>query len=200
MTKKLPEDTKLLSLPTGLVNRLKDASIKRGTNISAFAAEALEETLRAESLGATTKDAVDAFEMREIQRGGGAMVVTRDVLSQLVESDEGGSSDELAKLWMEAGNWYGHYLSSKLGSEEVVPFLEKDLRVSWNLDEVEFTVGDGTALLKFTCFMMSERFTHLLLSYVSGVMRALGYRDLEGDHMRGMASVRFGKAPKDVKL
>jgi len=198
MTKKLPDDTKLLSLPTSLVNRLREVSMKRGTNISMFAAEALEETLRAESLGATAKDAVDAFEMREIQRGGGVMLVTRDVLSQLVDNDEESLRDDLAKLWTEAGNWYGHYLSSKLAAEEVVPFLEKDLRVSWNLDEVEFTEGDGTALLKFTCFMMSQRFTDLLLSYVSGIMGALGYRELEGDHMRGMASVRFGKAPKGM--
>jgi len=43
LTKKQTEDSKLLILPTKLVNRLKETSAKRGTSLTGYATEALEE-------------------------------------------------------------------------------------------------------------------------------------------------------------
>ena len=126
MTKKQPGDSKLLILPSKLVNRLRETSAKRGTSLTSYAMEVLEEALRAESLGATPKAVVDAYRMREIQRGAGAMVVPRGSLSQLVEDFKGDQADELKMLWEEDGRWYGTYLSGKLGESEVLEFLRED--------------------------------------------------------------------------
>ena len=195
VTKRQPDDTKLLVLPGDLVDRLKEVSAKRGTSLSGFAAEVLEVALRAEKLGAPLDDAVDAYRMVEFQRGAGAMMVPRSSLSHIVDGLEAGHADELRALWAEAGHWYGRYIVSKLPGEEVFPFLAKDLASSWNLDEVEIRGGED-ALFRFTCFMMSESFTELLLSYVSGLMEALGFREVERDHLRGMATVKYAKALK----
>ncbi len=195
VAKRQPDDTKLLVLPGDLVDKLKEVSAKRGTSLSGFAAEVLETALRAERLGAPLNDAVDAYRMAEFQRGAGAMMVPRSSLSHIVDGLEAGHADELRALWEESGHWYGSYLASKLPSEEIFPFLTKDLAASWNLDEVEIG-GDDDARFRFTCFMMSESFTDLLLSYVTGLMSALGYREVERDHLRGMATVRYTRGPK----
>jgi len=195
LTKKQPEDTKLLVLPGVLVDRLKETSNKKGTSLSGYAIEVLEEALRAEKLGATLGDAVDAYRMREIHRGAGAMVVPRSSLGELVKDLKKSHAEDFGKLWDEAGRWYGRYLLGKLGVGEVLPFLRQDLLTSWNLDEVEITDGDE-ATLRFTGFMMSEEFTDLLVNYAHGLMESLGYREVECDSLRGMATIRYLRLKK----
>ncbi len=190
MTKKQPEETKLLVLPSDLVDRLKAASNKRGTSLSGYAMDVLEEGLRAEKLGAPLGDAVDSYQMREIHRGAGAVIVPRTSLGQIIESLGEEHIQDLEKLWDEAGSWYGKYLAGKLTSDEVLPFLRHDLLLSWNLDEVDIKDGDE-ATLRFTGFTMSEEFTRLLLSYIHGLMGSLGYHEVERDSVRGMASISY---------
>lgn len=190
MTKKQPEDAKLLMLPSELVDRLRGASNRKGTSLSGYAVEVLEEALRAEKLGAPLGEAVEAYRMCEIHRGAGAMVVPRSSLGQLVEDLRNGRVEDLPSLWEEAGRWYGRYLTGKLGEAEVIPFLRRDLLASWNLDEVEIADGDD-AVLRFTGFGMSEEFTDLLLSYVHGLMESLGYAEVEKDSLRGMATIKY---------
>jgi hypothetical protein len=40
---------------------------------------------------------------------------------------------------------------------------------------------------------MTEEFTELLLSYLSAVMDALGYREVERDSLRGIAALKYTK-------
>ena len=191
MTKKQPEDTKLLMLPSELVNRLKNISNKNGISLSGYAVEVLEEALRAEKLGAPTlKEAVEAYRMVDIHKGAGAMVVPRSSLGQLMDDLRNRRDEDLPMIWEEAGRWYGRYLTGKLEKEEIIPFLRRDLLASWNLDEVEIADGDD-AVLRFTGFGMSEEFTKLLLSYIHGLMESLGYRETEKDSLRGMGTIKY---------
>ena len=191
LTKKQPEDTKLLMLPSELVNRLKDASNKKGTSLSGYAVEVLEEALRAEKLGAATlKEAVEAYRMVDIHKGAGAMVVPRSSLGQLMDDLRNRRDEDLPAVWEEAGRWYGRYLTGKLEVNEIIPFLRKDLLASWNLDEVEIMDGSN-AVLRFTGFGMSEEFTNLLISYAHGLMESLGYHEVEKDSLRGMATIKY---------
>jgi hypothetical protein len=190
LTKKQPEDAKLLMLPSELVDRLRDASNKKGTSLTGYATEVLEEALRAEKLGAPLGEAVEAYRMGEIHRGAGAMMVPRSSLGKLIEDLRNGRVEDLPSLWEEAGRWYGRYLTGKLTGDEVIPFLRRDLLASWNLDEVEISDGDD-AVLRFTGFEMSEEFTNLLLSYVHGLMESLGYAEVGKDSLRGMATIKY---------
>jgi hypothetical protein len=190
LTKKQPEDAKLLMLSSELVDRLRDASNRKGTSLTGYATEVLEEALRAEKLGAPLGEAVEAYRMGEIHRGAGAMVVPRNSLGQLVNDLRNGRVEDLPLIWEEAGRWYGRYLTGKFTVDEVIPFLRRDLLASWNLDEVEIADGDD-AVLRFTGFGMSEEFTNLLLSYVHGLMESLGYAEVEKDSLRGMATIKY---------
>ena len=190
MTKKQPEDTKLLVLPSDLVDRLKEASTKNGTSLSGYAMGVLEEGLRAETLGAPLDAAIEAFRMREIHMGAGAVIVSRSSLGQIIESLGEGHAEDLDRLWDEAGRWYGKYIVGKLGREEVFSYLRQDLLTSWNLDECEIKDSDD-ATIRFTGFMMSEDLTHLLLSYIHGLMESLGFHEVERDSVRGMATIKY---------
>jgi hypothetical protein len=185
------EDTKLLILPTHLVDRLKAIAARQGLSLSSFATDSLEQALRVDEMDASLSDAVDAYRLSEIQRGAGMVDVPRSSLNHLVEKLYNKKSDELKKVWSEAGRWYGEYLRAKLRPEEMLRFLEKELLVAWNLDEAEFKESETDVSIRWASFTMTKEFTEILLSYLSAVMDALGYREVERDSLRGMAILKY---------
>ena len=182
-------------LPSDLVERLKEISNKKGTSLSGYATEALEEALKAEALGSTLDEAVTAYRMKQIHRGAGSISIPRSSLRQLIKNINQ-SEEEIGAIWDEAGRWYGKYLLANLRPDEITKFLRKDLLTSWNLDEVDITEGKET-IIRFTSFMMSEEFTLFLLNYIHGLMESLGYREMEKDSLRGMATIRLYRINKD---
>jgi hypothetical protein len=191
MTRKQPENTKLLILPGELVERLKDISSKKGLSLSSYAIETFEEAIRADSFIADLKATVDTYHLKEVQHGAGSMIVPRSILSQLIKSPEI-EGKQIRELWSEAGRWYGQYLKRRLEDSELLQFIRDDLVVSWNLDECEITDGDE-AKLRFVGFDMSEEFTELLLIYLKDLMGSIGYKEIERDNMRGMAMIKYLK-------
>ena len=186
-----PEDTKLLILPTHLVDRLKAIATRQGISLSSFAADSLEQALRADDMDASLSDAVDAYRLSEIQRGAGMVDVPRSSLNHLVERLYAKKGEELRRIWGEAGRWYGEYLRAKLQPGEALGFLEKELLVAWNLDEAEIRESETEVAVRWVSFTMTGEFTELLLSYLSAVMEVLGYREVERDSLRGMAILKY---------
>jgi len=191
LTKEAPEGTRLIVVPSRLVDRLRAVVVRRGISVSDYAVEALEQALRAEGHGASLQEAVDLYRLVEIQRGAGAVQLPRSSLDRLVGELYPENGEELRRIWSESGLWYGEYLRAKLRGEDVLGFLEKALLVSWNLDEVEIKDDGSDVALRFASFVMSLESTELLVSYVSGVMNSLGYEEVERDYLRGVATVRY---------
>ena len=191
MRSQTPEDTKLLILPTHLVDRLRAIATRQGVSLSSFAAESLEQALRVDEMDASLSDAVDAYRLSEIQRGAGMVDVPRSSLNHLIEKLYSKKGEDLKRVWGEAGRWYGEYLRAKLKPEETLGLLEKELLVAWNLDEAEIRGGETEVAVRWVSFTMTAEFTELLLSYLSAVMDALGYREVGRDSLRGMATLKY---------
>ena len=189
------KDHKLIFLPEKLVERLNTIAVRKGVSLTSFAAEALEQSLRADEMGVTLDETVDAYRLLRVQRGSGAVQIPRlrltSVVRELARDDKG----ELLAAWCEAGRWYGEYLNALLG-DEAVDFLEEDLLVSWNLDEVDVRNDEITVDIRFASFVIPLELTELLKSYVEGVMDSLGYDIYEEDCLRGLATLRFRKVFK----
>jgi hypothetical protein len=142
-------------------------------------------------MDASLSDAVDAYRLSEMQRGAGMVDVPRSSLNQLIERLYLKRGGDLRRVWEEAGHWYGEYLKAKLNPGETLAFLEKELMVAWNLDEAEVKVSDNEVSVRWVSFNMTEGLTELLLSYLSAVMGALGYREVGRDSLRGMATLKY---------
>jgi hypothetical protein len=191
LTRKQPEDTKLLVLPGDLVDQLKDISSRKGQSLSSYAIDAFNEAIRADSMSTDLRDTVDAYHIREVQRDAGGMVIPRSIISQLIGCLKG-SNGSYKDLWGETGRWYGQYLKRRLTDSDPLAFLRSDLPVSWNLDECEIVDGDDVKV-RFVGFDMSEELTDLLLIYLKELMASLGFAEVERDSVRGMATVKYLK-------
>jgi len=189
-----PGDTKLIVVPSHLVERLRAVAVRQRVSLSSYTVEALEQALRAEILGATPREAVDLYRLMLIQRGSGAVHLPRSSLEHLVRVLYPENGEELRRIWHESGRWYGEYLQTKLRDGDVLGFFERALLVSWDLDETEIRNDNGGVTLRCTSFMMSLESTELLVSYISGAMHSLGYEELDRDYLRGMATLRYKRS------
>ena len=191
MIKRDPEDTKLIVVPSSLAERLRAVAVRQGISLSNYAADALEQALRADGMGTSLQESVDLYRLMEIQRGAGSVNISRSSLNRLIEELYPNQGEEMRKAWRESGRWYGEYLHTKLQGEDVLGFFEKVLLVSWNLDEVEIKKEAGFTTLRYASFTMPFQTTELLISFISGAMSSLGYEELDRDYLRGMATLRF---------
>jgi hypothetical protein len=190
------QNTKLIVLPEELVKELGGISNRLGISISNFATEALEQALEIDKLNASLSDAVNMYNLVSIRRGAGGLIVPRTTLNQILTNFTI-NNDEMEKIWYEAGRWYGEYLNTKLGNNESLVYLENDLKLSWNLDEVEIQDNEYEVMIRCVSFMMTENMTSLLLSYIRGLMTALDYRESKKDYLRGMIFLKYNKHVKN---
>jgi len=190
------QSTKLVVLPEGLVNEVRAIAIKRGVSLTNFTAEVLEQAIRADRMGASLKDTVDAYNILIVTRTSGAVQIPRSNLDAMISELYKSDRDQLLEVWERAGRWYGEYLHTLLGSGALA-FFERALEASWNLDEVEIEEDGFMMRMRFASFVMSRELTELLISYITGFMRTLGYISMETDYRRGLANFLFRMAPND---
>ncbi len=189
-------NTKLVVLPEELVKELESISKRLGISISNFATEALEQAIKIDKFNSSLNHAVDLYRLVTIQQGAGGLTVPRTTLNQFLTNFTI-KTDEMEKIWFEAGRWYGEYLNTKLGYNESLIFLENDLKFSWNLDEVEILDNKYDVNIRCVSFMMTENLTELLLSYIRGIMATLNYKETKEEHLRGMIFLKYNKYVKN---
>ena len=195
MVEKLLDDTKLIKVPKALAAQLKFTTIRLGTSVSDYAVDALSQALRIDDMGSNLEEAVDTFQMVNVHIGAGFVNLPRHSLTQIMSMLPDKASKIINEESLEAGRWYAAYLSSKLSSDSILAFLEHDLKISWNLDEVEIVEEDVMVHFRATSFNMTEDVTKLLVLYTRGLFEELGYSVNEEDVLPGLVSFRFLKKP-----
>lgn len=193
MVEELLTDTKLIRVPEELAAQLKLVSGRLGTNVTDYTTKALSQALRIDDMGSNLEKAVDMYHLVNIHRGAGMINLPRNSLTALVSMLSKKKAQQLLDGAFEAGRWYAAYLSSKLPPDSILPFLENDLRLSWNLDEVEIVEEDVLVRYRATSFNMGETVTELLALYTKGVFKELGYSVNQEDILPGLLSLRFLK-------
>ena len=191
MVEELLDDTKFIVVPRHFANQIRLLANRLGMNVSDFAVEALTQAMRALELGSNIREAVDMYHLNNVQRGAGNIQVTRTVFKEVLEMLYDSDGDELHKLWYDQGKWYGAYLKAKLSRDQILKFLERDLLVTWNLDEAEVIQQDLMVSIRCVSFGMSEIFTDLMVSYIRGIAEELGFAENEYDALRGLVYLKF---------
>ena len=192
MVEELLTDTKLIPVPKPLANQLRLLAGRLGVSVSSLTEEAIEQVLRANTFGSSVKAAVDSLHMSQVHRGAGLIKLQRTGIRNLINRLYNEDSEGLLELWYRSGQWYAAYLSNKINSD-IWQFIEKDLKVSWNLDESEVKSEDVIVNVRLTSFGMDPEFTDLLVMYTKGFFKELGYTASHEDVLPGLVSFKFLK-------
>ena len=195
MVEELLDDTKLIPVPKPLANQLRLLAGRLGVSVSSITTEALEQVLRADELDSSVKDAVDILHMAQVHKGAGLVNFQRAGVKDLIKRLYDEDSEGLLNIWYRSGRWYAAYLSNLLNGN-LFRFFEKDLLVSWNLDESDIHVKDVVVDVRLTSFGMSHEFTELLVVYTKGFFEELGYKVFNEDILSGLISFKFRKTMK----
>jgi hypothetical protein len=193
VVEELLDDTKFIVVPAAVANRVRLVSGRLGSSVTNYATEVFNQAFRVDEMGSGLEEAVDMYRLVTVQRGAGSIQVNRSSFKELVERLYGEDAEELASIWFESGRWYGAYLLTKLNGEDVFGFLEKDLLVSWNLDEAEVREEDFLVSIRCTSFGMSMELTDLLVNYLVGFMEEFGYVENDREVLRGLVLMKFLK-------
>jgi len=195
LVEELLDDTKLIPVPKPLANQLRLLAGRLGVSVSSITTEALEQVLRADELDSSVKDAVDILHMAQVHKGAGLVNFQRAGVKDLIKRLYDEDSEGLLNIWYRSGRWYAAYLSNLLNGN-LFRFFEKDLLVSWNLDESDIHVKDVVVDVRLTSFGMSHEFTELLVVYTKGFFEELGYKVFNEDILSGLVSFKFRKTMK----
>ena len=193
MVEELLDDKKFIVVPAEIANQLRIVSGRLGSSAVSYAEEVFTQAFRVDEMGSNLEDAVDTYRLITVQRGAGSIFVNRARFKELIERLYREDAEELSSLWYESGRWYGAYLLTKLNGESIFGFLEKDLLVTWNLDEAEIREEDVIVFVRCTSFGMSRELTDLLVHYLVGLMEELGYSENDRDVLRGLVIMKFLK-------
>lgn len=193
MVEKLLDDTKLIKVPKALAAQVKLVAGRLGSSVSDYATDALSQALRTDNMGTNLEKAVDTLQMVKVHTGAGFINIPRNSLTRIVSMLPDDSVMLLHEGSLEAGRWYAAYISSMLSPDSLLTFLQSDLIVSWNLDEVEIVEEDVLVHLRMTSFNMSRNVTELFVLYTRGVFDELGYSVKDEDVLPGLVSFTFLK-------
>jgi len=193
VVEELLDDKKFIVVPAAVANRVRLVSGRLGSSVTDYAVDVFNQAFRVDEMGSGLEEAVDMYHLVTVHRGAGCIQVNRSRFKDLVERLYLDDAEELAGIWHESGRWYGAYLLAKLNGGDVLGFLEKDLLVSWNLDEAEIKQQDFLVSVRCTSFGMSMELTELLVNYLVGLMDEIGYIENDREVLRGLVLMKFLK-------
>lgn len=191
MPKGIGKGKKLIAVSAELVSELNKLANKKGVLFSKYINDILMEAVRAEQAGQILGELVDLYEVIEMRKASGCVMVPRDVLSWLIKKLHPKEKDELQNVWLNAGRWFGRLLKVKFG-RKAFDFFIKILRLSeWEVEEVSLEHDNNIIKLQLISFTLSEENTNLLMCYVEGVMESLGIKIEKKEHIKGVISLKL---------
>ena len=186
------KDKRLVYVPGGLVEDVKEVSRRSGQSLSLFVSEVLRLAIRANSLGYTPRQAAEFLEIMQAQRNLGGAFVPLDVLTYFNGKACGVEEGQLADKWYESGKWHGKYLKEKF--EDPIRAFKKFLEATrWDLSEVEVKRNHNT--VKFRCIsnLLTGAATELLARFIEGALHSMGYQTDKSEALKGMILLEFRK-------
>jgi len=197
MPKGVQKGTKLIRVPGGWVSKLSEASNREGKPFTNFLTETLEQAVRAQEMNCSLKEIVDFYKIMMMQKDAGLIVTPSETLNKLIEELYPKEKELLEGLWFESGKLYGKYLIAKAEDEDPVEIFGRTLKaIGWNLKDIEFKKEAGAVAFKCISFTLTLENTILLMKFIEGVMRTLGYETVSQDYLRGMIGIEFKKSEK----
>jgi len=197
MPKGVVRGKKLIPAPEELFSKLSEASNVAGKPFTSYVNEALEQAIRAHGLNRSLKDIVDFYQLMMMQKEAGLVIIPSETLNILIKRLYPKEKELLETIWFDSGRWYGKYLLAKVkNGDQVETFGEILKAISWNLKDVEFKKESNAVTFRCISFTLSLENTVLLMKFIEGAMRTLGYEISNQDYMRGMIHMEFTKAEK----
>lgn len=185
----MTKEKKLVYVSKDIIDEITRITRRKGTFISKFVEESLNQAIKLEDMGYSIEEAAEAFEVIRALRVLGGVFTPQEVLECLAR-ETCRANESLLEKWYEAGILYGKYLKEKFHDPllKLRKFLEI---VRWDLNEVN--VKHDKNLIKLVCVSVTHNheLTEALARFVEGVVTGLGYHVQKKEVMKSLILLEF---------
>jgi hypothetical protein len=184
----------MLAADEALANRIVEVAKRKGSTVYGTVNEILEQALRADGMGLILSDIIDNRERLDKAKKMGFTFTVERLLYEVVDLAKENAGEDLEKLWLETGRWYGRYFADKEGDpldsfREAMDLLTLGNPVS-NVEKVD------QGRLSVSCIgeQYTEGYTAMHGLFIQGVMETLGWKLIETENSKGIIRLTFERS------
>lgn len=181
---------KLVPISDNTLNDVMKASIKEDVSTNKFVEEALKHAVHMNSLGISSSQLLRICEVIRAFRVLGGSFVPMEVLDYLTHKAYADDKETVETKWCESGVWYGKFIKEKF-SDPLEGLKEFLLATRWELSEVDVLRHNGAVKLRCISSVLSREETELLVKFIDGVMRGMGYHANGLDCVKGIIALEY---------
>jgi len=183
---------KLVYISEDLLDKASKVSRAEGVSLSKLVEGALNEAVKVNELGYSSKQMADFFNVIQTHRVLGGSFVPSDVLDFMIKQCIKGDLAALEALWYDTGRWNGCYLKEKFPNP-VDAFHSFLVLTRWDLNEVDVKSIGNDVRVRCISTVMDIGATKMLAKYVEGVMNGLDFKTERVDVLKGMIILKAKK-------
>ena len=183
---------KLVYVSEALIEKAARVSREEGVSLSKLIEGALEEAIKVNELGYSSKQMAEFFNVLQTHRVLGGLFVPSGVLDYMIGEVCKDDPEQLEALWYESGRWNGKYLKEKFN--DCVGAFRDFLGLSrWDLNEVDVKVDAIGVKVRCVSTVLSFEGTKLLARFIEGIMNGMDYATIKNTCLKGMIILEFKK-------
>jgi len=186
---------KFLAAREDLVEKIKNLAKKKNLTLYALINETLEQVLKAEEAEKTLAEIVDEYQTLKMVKEAGFILTPSNLIYPILEKTFKDEEKNLTKIWFENGEWFGKYCKTMFPNQNHQKFLEKILNtIFWDLSDCTINQNNNDEIsIKCVSSRYTSSYTHLLVSFILGMMKPYNYQPIKKDVSRGIVALTFKK-------
>lgn len=190
---------KMLAARDDLADEIGKIAQNRGFTLFALLNELLDLAIKAEGMGISLKDAVDAYELAKEVRDASYTLVLENLLYDTAEIAFKKEKEATLKTWFDAGVWIAKRYSAR-GEKDPLAAYERELKVfGWNIPGVSMERSEKGVSFRILSPRFSETYTVLFNRYLQGIVFGSNYEVTFNEVGKGNIRLEAEKKENAVK-
>ena len=166
---------KMLAARDDLADKIGKIAENRGFTLFGMINDLLELAIKANSMGVSLKEAVDAYELAKEVRDASFTLVLESLLYDTAEIAYEKATEKTLKIWFDAGVWIAQRYIAR-GIADPLDAYERELKVfGWNIPGISMERSKKGVSFRILSPRFSEAYTILFNRYLEGILGGSGY-------------------------
>jgi hypothetical protein len=184
---------KMLAARDDLADKMGEIAKKRGFTIFSMLNDLLDLSIKADSIGTSLKEALDAYELAKEVRDASFTLVLESLLYDTADIAFKEANEKTLKIWHDAGVWVAQRYVAR-GVLDPISEYARELKVfGWNIPGTTIEQTGREVSFRILSPRFTESYTTLFNRYLEGILKGLGYEITFNEVGRGNIRLEAAK-------
>ena len=165
----------MLAARDDLADKIGKIAERRGFTLFGMLNDLLDLSIKADSMGISLKEALDAYELAKEVRDASFTLVLESLLYDTADIAFKEANEKTLKIWFDAGVWIAQRYVAR-GVPDPVSEYGRELKVfGWNIPGISMEHSGKTVSFRILSPRLTESYTVLFNRYLEGILEGSGY-------------------------